>query len=789
MIRLVKYELHKIWRSRFFLIVLTLLIATNLFFLWFRNVQSPGNISPAAYRSLSASMHGKDMAELDEFLHAELDRVEALNRIDLILQDEAENGQKNSQLRKKYATDFDRYYTTYQEKDYLSYGENLAQEYAFMKSIVLEFSQVADYEGFLKDIEERSERISSISIFAESERGYEKENILATTNAFRGMHGISIQYYPQKGIATALNFEMTDVVTVLAMLLIATVSVRKERDDGLLGLVRANPAGRMQTAVAKFLSFSVSLGVILLCLYGLNLIYCDWLYGLGPLTRTIQSVPLLMRSTFWLTVGQYIGFFLLIKWLTALICGAWVMLAMLIAKTLVGGFLSSLGLIVLHLFIRTVVPATSNLNVLKYANLVSLLRTNELLGRYHNLYWFDRPVSLILVEVVAAIFCFLFFLSLFLWAFSRKYFVKNTHGIQLLTLRKKSKSNSVTLIGTEYYKLLVLQGGAVVLILFAGIQLYTALNMESYINAEEIYYRNYVQPIEGKWAKDKYEWLKEQGEEFAPIHQLRSDLAANKITEEEYQTKSMVYINLLEKMDVYMDVVSKTNELNEKPRKQMVYESGWLTLFDYDDKQDLSESLFVSIVCAVCFASVFAMEYQTGMVKVIAATPLGREQTVRKKLQVAVILCALLAIASLLPHLYIALRDYGLGAWFAPIYSISEYAEAPEIPLFLMVCIQIISRFAAIIFMASVTLVLSQKLGNIFGAMFASLMIFALPIVLSLAGLTKAKWASVYLWFHVCGMLFKPSYLWLWLMLMIVATLIIVICTVFLYEDFVKIKK
>ena len=84
-----------------------------------------------------------------------------------------------------------------------------------------------------------------------------------------------------KGIMTALDFELTDVVTVFAMLLIATVLVRAERDNGLLALVRSTPAGRLHTAGAKLLALGASLAVVLACLYGVNLLYCGGLYGLG----------------------------------------------------------------------------------------------------------------------------------------------------------------------------------------------------------------------------------------------------------------------------------------------------------------------------------------------------------------------------------------------------------------------------------------------------------------------------------------------------------------------------
>ena len=53
--------------------------------------------------------------------------------------------------------------------------------------------------------------------------------------------------------------------------------------------------------------------------------------------------------------------------------------------------------------IRAAIPATSRLNVIKYANFASLLQTNELLGNYRNLFWFGSPIGLPLVEWTAAV--------------------------------------------------------------------------------------------------------------------------------------------------------------------------------------------------------------------------------------------------------------------------------------------------------------------------------------------------------------------------------------------------
>ena len=81
------------------------------------------------------------------------------------------------------------------------------------------------------------------------------------------------------------------MILLVSMLVQALLLVRQERDSGLLSLVRSLPGGRLQTALAKLGAFALSLLAVLALLYGVNLAYCAATFGLGPLTRTIQSVP------------------------------------------------------------------------------------------------------------------------------------------------------------------------------------------------------------------------------------------------------------------------------------------------------------------------------------------------------------------------------------------------------------------------------------------------------------------------------------------------------------------
>ncbi len=763
MTRLTAAELRKVWHSRFFLVALAALLGANLFLLWVGTKPASSAFTPAAYHALCADIKGMDMPQMGEFLHESLRRAEAMSRIESVLRTEAWNGGRQDEyMRAQYAQEFSEFYEEYAAGGYLRYGDTLPREYTFLKTIVYEYDEAAGYDAFLDSIAQKAQQLSSISIFANSADGYDLANIEATARAFEGMRGIPIQYYPQRGLVTALDFALTDVVAVFAMLLLATVLVRFERDTGLLALIRSARAGRCKTALAKLAALALSLAPVLVLLYGVNLIYCHACYGLGPLSRSVQSVPALMRTTLSLSVGQYIGLFLLTKWAAALAAGAWVMLAMLAAKRLFTGALAAGGFLALNLLVRSLVPATSRWNVLKYANLVSLLRTNEFLGRYHNLYWFGRPLALAVVTAVTAVVCCTAFCALFCLVFTRG----RLQAAQKLALRAPAPLRrfwarharaGTTPFGTELFKLFCVGGAALILCLFGAYQVYDAVQTESYIDADEIYYRYYMQNMQGPLRAETLGWLKSESEKFQPLVQLQSALAAGSISQAEYSALMMGYDSLQREMGTYQRVLAEAQRAAQLTRCQLVYGTGWLRLFDTADARDAADALAAALLCCVCFAGLFAMEKQTGMARVVCAAPLGRSYTVKCKLRAAALACGVLAALGVLPRFWVALRDYGLACPFAPLYSLPAYAAMPELPLILLILLMLGARYAALRLMAGCVLALGQRTGSTFGAMFAAALPLCLPLLLCVCGLTGAKWLSVYPLFHTAAMFQTPG--------------------------------
>ena len=728
-------ELRKVWGNRLFPLLLAVLAAANLLLLWMGTRPTAGQPSAAVYRAVGAQLDGLTMEEKGAYLHGKYTEIESLVKIGGFYRDMAYAGSSYLQAyRDENAAMFDAYEQEYKDKSYTLFTDNLNTEYRLFNQLQNEYDTVAAYTDFLDGVQTKATQLAGISIFQNDKTGYDLKNIEATAKVYAGLTATEIDYYPQKGLYTAISYAFTDLILLASMLLLALILVRQERDSGLLSLVRSLPGGRLKTALAKLAAFAASLLVVLTVLYGVNLAYCSASFGLGSLNRTIQSVPALMRCTMQITVGQYLLRFLLAKWAGAFVMGLWVMLAALVAKRAAAGWIGALALPLAMYGIRAAIPATSHWNVIKYANMVSLLQTNELLGNYRNLFWFGSPISLPMVEWVTAVCYGVLFAAAFCTVFARAQLLPAAKRGLVLGLTRRTKATSI--IKEEGRKLFVLNGAAVFLAAFLAFGVYQGVTSESYIDADEIYYAYYMKHISGPWTAESRDWLTAQGEEFAPMLAVQRRVARGELSSE----AMLAYGALQQKYNIYQQVVQNNINyyLKEHPGAWLVYESGYKKLFGFSGTADVQDTLWAGLLCALCFSGLFAMERKGGM------------EPVRQSDAAAL----LIAAGTALPHLWQVLRDYGLPALLAPAMSISELEAVPKfITLSDLLLFWLICRFAACLCMSRITLWLGQKLGNLLPALFISAVAYCLPALLSLSGMKNGiEWLGFYPLFHAAAL-------------------------------------
>ena len=743
-------ELRKVWGGRVFPVLLAILASANLLLLWMGTRPTATQPPASAYRAVGAELNGKTMEEKGIYLREKCEEIESLVKIGQYYRELAYGDYALTQYRQDNAAMFDAYEQEYKDKSYTLFTDNLNTEYRLFSQLQNEYDTVAGYGDFLQGVQAKATQLSGISIFQNDRTGYDLKNIELTAQVYAGLTETPIDYFPQKGLYTAISYAFTDLILLASMLLLALILVRQERDSGLLSLVRSLPGGRLKTALAKLAAFAASLLVVLTVLYGVNLAYCSASFGLGSLHRTIQSVPALMRCTMQITVGQYLFRFLLAKWAGAFVMGLWVMLAALVAKRAAAGWVGALALPLAMYGIRAAIPATSHWNVIKYANMVSLLQTNELLGNYRNLFWFGSPVSLPLVEWLTAAVLGGSLFAGFCAVFAKAQLLPTAKRSLALPFSHTTHATSVP--REEGRKLLLMNGAAVFLAAFLAFGIYQGITSESYLDADEIYYAYYMKHISGPWRTESYNWLTEQGKEFAPMLEVQRRVIGGELSSDAL----LAYNSLQQKYTVYQQIVQFNIQyyLKQNPGAWPVYETGYRKLFGFTGTADVQDTLLAGLLCALCFSGLFAMERKGGMDEILAATPLGRKYTAKAKLRQSTLVAAGIAFGTVLPHLWQILRDYDLPALLAPAMSISELQAVPKfITLSDLLIFWFICRFTACLCMSRITLWLGQKLGNLLPALFISAVAYCLPALLSLSGMNNGiEWLGFYPLFHAAAL-------------------------------------
>ena len=195
----------------------------------------------AAYRAVGADLaaQSSDMAAKGDFLHGKLDETESLLRLENYYRDLAYGNSVTLQYYREQNADlFDAWEQTYHDKTYTLYTDSLSLDYA-LSQLVSEYDTVAGYGDFLDSVQTKAGQLAGISIFQNDETGYDLKNIEVTAAVCAGLGETAIDYYPQKGLYTAISYAFTDLILLVSMLVQALLLVRQERDSGLLSLVRS----------------------------------------------------------------------------------------------------------------------------------------------------------------------------------------------------------------------------------------------------------------------------------------------------------------------------------------------------------------------------------------------------------------------------------------------------------------------------------------------------------------------------------------------------------------------
>lgn len=356
------------------------------------------------------------------------------------------------------------------------------------------------YPVFLKNTVENGSRMGMLSMY---QSGFGSESLKKTTELYKALGETRVQAGENRGIVLLIQYQLTDLF-LLVFLFLIVMEFQAERKKGLTYLVRSTIGGRSKLYLQRMaiLAFSTFVGAI--CFYGANLVGILFGFGLGDLSRSLQSLPEFMKCPYGITIGAYLFRSLFLK-MTGCFGVAVMFYALIGCLNTMMAYLLSAVFVTGELLAGLLIPPISSWNGFRYVNLFTLIRCEEYYKDVIFINAFGHAKEALPLTLTIFGILFLFVLVAGYAIHGRKYVVVSHRGEKLFDLIARLRerfSIQHTLFGWEGYKLLLKQRGLV--ILAAVFLVHLALSMQyEYYYPVDIYVRMYYIEYHGEITEER----------------------------------------------------------------------------------------------------------------------------------------------------------------------------------------------------------------------------------------------------------------------------------------------
>ncbi len=703
---LTKQELGKLLYNKKMWIVIGTLLLLNFSSLMYTEYQSAKDIPFRVYRHVNKALKNMSDTEKSQYIDREYERAEAYDVITLA---ESLRGNPQMQFYRESILEenrelYEKYIDEYKEEVKLSEEREVNQNYSIWKEIKEEKEEVEQYPLLLEEIQSKADNLNQISIFRESVDEFSKRSIEQTAHIYKGMENTSVSYQLSKGTTCFTRLNITDIFMLLFVLSLSCIVLLEEKQKNLYCLIKSTKNGRVKTMFAKMAVSFAALATMCILMYGMNLLYYGCRVGYGNLQASLQSLKPFLYSVLPVSIGEYLILFLgckLLVWLIAL----WLLFLLgIFAKSYASVFTETLMLAGGSYIAWNYIKIGFVLELWHYENLVGWLNVNEIWKTYKVIKWGGKLVDLQKLNISVWLFLLLLLSVLLVIIFEKK---KDTNrrgtirGIRWLGniggIRRRFKEiQEKNIAGTgnrhlvqsnrlypfECYKLWILEHlylFVILLIFFCG---YSYNHFHKHISYQENAYKNYMKALEGELTEEKERWILAEQRKYEQA-QLKLDEIQEKVENGSIQRQDGVqlqepYEEILQLEATFQRVADRYEYVKEHPGTWFVYDSGYKKMFRIQKFSFLESDILLVVMLILCGTPLFIMEYQTGMITVIRATPKGQLATAVRK--IGTCMFASVVICSIIIGYEMGKigRDYGLDGMNASITSLPYFERLPE---------------------------------------------------------------------------------------------------------------
>lgn len=530
------------------------------------------------------------------------------------------------------------------------------------------YAQIKGYGEFLDSIKERCRSITGISFFAD-EDSFAYKNALKTETVYDNVKVKSLPFEVSEGVEIALFNDISDILLIFAIFAAAVFVFTKDKEIGILNLLHSYRKGRGSLCINKLvvlLIFSVAANLIFM---GANLAIGGFTYGLGDLTRPIQSVNGFFECSFNLSLWQYLLITFIFKSLGGFLWG--VLFAFICSFSGNNAQIYGISVIVAvgEVLLYTKISTLSNYGLLHDFNLVSFIKPDNIFSTYRNINLFNEPFNaLIVIPVVWTV-----LLALLIFAVVRTFAGEKNREYKKISIgiRKKTVKHKVhSKLYYAFHKSLALQKTGYLIAVWLVAVVIFHLSFTKPAGLVDFYYKDYTTDNSGAVTAQTDEVIRTDEEYFAGLHEelMSPDITMErmqKIQSEFYRESALVMFK--SRCEAIRDSRYST---------EIFYDSGYKRAFDVDGNAESKQmALLIMIFSALAVSPLISFDRSRGLTSVIYSTASGKKSYLKHSIIVTVTLSVFASIAVMLPYFFNILSKYGTQGINLPVQSLEHFAD------------------------------------------------------------------------------------------------------------------
>lgn len=601
---------------------------------------------------------------------------------------------------------------------------------------------VDQYEVFVEEMQARADFQLKFSVF-QKPGTFAYNNIAKTPSDFEHLKGTEITPGFDLGLNFATTFELTDYLTLFLVILVCITLYSVEREKDLTILVKSMPFGRAETLFAKLFVTAVTVAGFTVLYYVSTLAVSEVAFGLGDLSRSVQSVPEFMNCNLKVSVFEYLCLWVLQKVLT--LCSVSMIFALLF--TLIKS--TNITYIVLAVLLGAefvcynFIDALAPYNHFKYINIFYLLSGNGLFGSYLNLNFFTKPVNVLWTYLGFLVLCFGVCTVTSALAFSKQnqFGVKNPLGKITDNIRRKVHifSHNTTVFGGECFKHYISSKAILVLLvlLFFAYGNFTDDISITYSSGADVAYAAYMNELQGEVTEEKIEFLENEQAYFDSLYlEIEAINNDTTLTEDEKSMKTMAIENILDTrgkgfeavMLQYSTITMVGEELGITPH---FINKNIGTKLMASSTREWNNFTLLMVLSVFTLSGIFAYEHKREMSKLISATQKGKGRLFFAKLSVASITYTIIYILLYLFYMVNFIKTFGTDIFAEPLVFLEGFqGMGNDMSILSALILESLAHIFIGIAALAFILLMSEKLKSTVTAMTVSTAVTLIPCLL-----------------------------------------------------------